>query len=80
VRVAEAASMEEPGNWQTDYRVDRSVFTVAGMDEPDDALAYWLSRTVAERLEGLELARRICYGEAACTARFQRVLEVADLG
>ena len=62
-----------------DGRVDRTSFSVAKMTDPDDALQYWLSRPVSERLEALELARRICYGEAAATERLQRVLEVAEL-
>ena len=65
-------------DWQ-DLKVDRNHLTVASMTDPDDALQYWLSRPVSERLEALELARRICYGEAAATARLQRVLEVAEL-
>lgn len=65
-------------DWR-DAKVDRSQFSVAKMSDPDDSLSYWLSRPVSERLEALELARRICYGEAACTARLQRVFEVAQL-
>ena len=62
-----------------DQKVDRTAISVANMSDPDDALDYWLTRTVSERLEALELARRICHGEAATSARLQRVLEVAQL-
>lgn len=38
---------------------------------------YWLSRTPLERLQHMELLRRINYGSNA-TARFQRVLEITE--
>ena len=38
---------------------------------------YWFSRTPEERLEQVELLRRINYGDAA-TARLQRVFEIAE--
>jgi hypothetical protein len=70
--------MSAETNW-LDLKVDRTKLSVARMTDADDALEYWLSRRVSERLEALELLRRICYGEAAATARLQRVLEVAEL-
>jgi len=70
--------MAAESDW-LDRKVDRTALSVASMSDPGDALAYWLSRPVSERLEALELARRICYGEAATTARLQRILEVAQL-
>jgi hypothetical protein len=68
----------EEADW-LDLKVDRTAFSVASISDPDDALPYWLTRPVSERLEALELLRRICYGEAAASARLQRVLEVAEL-
>jgi hypothetical protein len=62
-----------------DFRLDRTQFSVARLTDPDDALAYWLSRPVGERLRALERLRRISYGDTVATARLQRVLEVARL-
>jgi hypothetical protein len=62
-----------------DLRLDRRAFSVAKLGDPDDTLAYWLSRPVEERLEAIELLRRTFYGEAATSGRLQRVLEVAQL-
>jgi hypothetical protein len=60
-------------------RVDREKLSVASLTDPDDAPAYWLSRTPEERLQGLEILRRTFYGYSACTSRLQRVFEVAQL-
>ena len=61
-----------------EFRRDRTQFSVARLTDPDDALEYWLSRPVEERLRALEFLRRIFYGDAAC-GRIQGVLEVAQL-
>ncbi len=58
-------------------KVDRSVVRVGRLFEESDEKAYWHERTIAERLEAVELYRVIAYGYDACTARLQRVLEVA---
>ncbi|MDL1878770.1 hypothetical protein FBQ85_26935 [Cytophagia bacterium CHB2] len=58
-------------------KVDRTALAVASLTEESDEKSYWRSRTPAERLQHLELLRRINYGTAA-TARLQRVLEFAQ--
>jgi hypothetical protein len=70
--------LDDSLDWQ-DIKVDRTKFSVMSLTDPDDSLEYWLSRPVAERLQALEMLRRIFYGEAAATARLQRVFEVAEL-
>lgn len=57
-------------------RIDRRKFEVVSADEPRDR-NYWLTRPVEERLEQIELLRRINYGTAT-TGRLQRVLEVVE--
>jgi hypothetical protein len=61
------------------FKVDRTALTVASLTEVSDEKAYWLSRTPQERLQHMELLRRINYG-AAATTRLQRVFEFAQLG
>jgi hypothetical protein len=63
----------------TEPRIDWSSFSVARLTDPDDALAYWLSRPIEERLQALELLRRTFHGYTEADARLQRVLEVAKL-
>jgi len=60
-------------------RIDRTAFSVVSSFEEADRQdkEYWLSRTPRERLQHVELLRRINYGTRA-TARLQRVLEIAQ--
>jgi len=58
-------------------RVDRTAFTVSSFSDPSDEKAYWLSKTPDERLEAVELMRRIIYGDEAAK-RLQRVFEVTQ--
>ncbi|MFN8386783.1 MAG: hypothetical protein U0X92_10230 [Anaerolineales bacterium] len=60
-------------------RLDKTVISIVSSfeeaDRQDDE--YWLSRTPIERLEYMELLRRINYGDDAA-ARLQRVLEIVE--
>jgi hypothetical protein len=60
-------------------KLDRTAFKVlSSFEEADrDDKEYWLSRTPQERLQYMELLRRINYGSIAAT-RLQRVLEIAE--
>jgi hypothetical protein len=59
-------------------RLDKTVFSVVSLEEADsDEKEYWLSKTPYERLQYMELLRRINYGTSAL-ARLQRVFEVAE--
>ena len=69
----------EPENSGDDFRLDRTQFSVGHLTDPDDAVRYWLSRPVEERLRALELLRRTFYGYTDATEGLQRVLEVAQL-
>jgi len=59
------------------FRLDKSVMSVAKLDDPSDDGDFWRSRTPRERLIGLEHLRRLNYGPAA-HARLQRVLEFVE--
>jgi len=58
-------------------KLDRTAFSVVSSFEEADKQDrdYWLSRTPYERLQYMELLRRINYGSVAAT-RLQRVLEL----
>lgn len=60
-------------------RMNKPVWEVVPLEQADDDRALWLGRSPAQRLEAVELMRRINYGEAAATARLQRVFEYAEL-
>jgi hypothetical protein len=60
-------------------RLDKTVISIASSFEEAEKQdkAYWLSRTPYERLQYMELLRRINYG-ADAAARLQRVLEIVE--
>ena len=59
-------------------KLDKTFFSVVTFEEADaQDKAYWLSKTPRERLQHVELLRRINYGNHAA-ARLQRVLEVVE--
>ena len=60
-----------------EVRIDKSAFEVVLSFDQSDEMSYWLSRTPEERLQDVELLRRMNYGPAA-TARLQRILEVVE--
>jgi hypothetical protein len=61
-----------------EFRLDRTQFSVARLTDPDDAVGYWLSRPVEERLRALEFLRRTFYGYTNASEGLQRVLEVTQ--
>jgi hypothetical protein len=58
-------------------KVRRDVFKVMSLSDISDDKEYWLSKTPQERLEAVELMRRIIYGDEAAK-RLQRVLEITQ--
>ena len=51
--------------------------TVAHLTDPPKDKEFWWSKSPYERLQAVELLRRLNYGERQFTARLQRVLEIA---
>ena len=60
-------------------RVDRSAFEVTTLSTQQNDMAYWQTKTPAERIEALETIRQIVYGYDPATARLQKVLSVTKL-
>jgi len=56
-------------------RVDRSALSVVDLHDVSDDV-YWRSRSLAERLEAIEINRQIVYGYGPTHTRLQRVFEV----
>ena len=59
-------------------KVRRDAFTVASLFDESDEKAYWLSKTPDERLEAVELMRRIIYGDEALKRLRRDVFEVVQ--
>ena len=61
------------------FKIDRSAFSVIATDEQlADEKTFWLQKTPHERLEAVELTRRILYGYNPTTLRLQRVFEIIE--
>jgi hypothetical protein len=58
-------------------KIDKAALSLVPNFDTTDEKAYWLSRTPSERLQHIEVLRRINDGHHA-TTRLQRVLEVAQ--
>ncbi len=59
--------------------LNKEVINVTSLDDIEEEKKYWLSKTPIERLEALEINRRMVYGRDRVTSRLQRFLEIADL-
>ncbi len=59
-------------------KMRKDVLKVSSLFEKSDEKEYWLSKSPNERLEAVEIMRRILYGYNPSTTRLQRVIEVAE--
>jgi len=60
-------------------RLDRNAITVTALNDIEEEKKFWLSKTPLERLEAVELNRRLVYGKDRTASRLQRVLETSQL-
>ena len=57
--------------------LDKRFFSVVSLSDQTNDKDYWLSKTPIERMQHIELLRRINYGHGA-TARLQRIFEIIE--
>jgi hypothetical protein len=60
-----------------DLTVNRRAFSVGALSDPTPDRDYWLARSAEERLNAIEIQRRIVYGIDRATSGLQRIFEVA---
>ena len=53
------------------YRLDRSVVSIASLEDDPDEIEYWHSTSPEEGLRAAEFMRQIAYEYDACAARLQ---------
>ncbi len=58
-------------------KVDKTSFSVTSLSDIPDDKHYWFGRKPIERLEHIEMLRRINYGHSA-TSRLQRFFEITE--
>jgi hypothetical protein len=59
-------------------KIDKSFVSISRLADIPDDKTYWLSKTPYERLEAVDILRRLNYGERQSTARLKRVLEITQ--
>ena len=60
-------------------RLNKNVISVTSLNDIDEEKKFWLSKGALERIEAIELNRRMVYGEDRITSRLQRFLETSKL-
>jgi hypothetical protein len=59
-------------------KIQKNVFEVLDLHEADDR-ADWRNSSFAERIEAIELMRKVMFGHDRVSERLRRVLEIAEL-
>jgi hypothetical protein len=66
-------------NKNNPHQMNKSAIEVTALSAQRHDRDYWLSRTVNERFEAIELMRQINYDYDPSAGRLQRVLEIVEL-
>ncbi|MBN1382039.1 MAG: hypothetical protein JXA41_10215 [Deltaproteobacteria bacterium] len=59
--------------------LDKRIVKVTSLDDLEEEKEYWISKTPVERIEAVEINRRMIYGEDRVTSRLQRFFETSEL-
>ena len=59
--------------------LDKRIVKITSLDDIEEEKKYWISKTPVERIEAIEMNRRMVYGEDRITSRLQRFFEIAEL-
>ncbi len=60
-------------------RMNKTRITISSLDEFTEEKQYWLSLGKADRLNAIEINRKMVYGTDRTTSRLQRFFETAEL-
>ena len=60
-------------------RINKKALIITDLHDDSEEKQYWLSQTIADRLNAIEYNRRMVYGSHRTSARLQRFLEIAEL-
>ncbi|MBW1814189.1 MAG: hypothetical protein JRJ39_11135 [Deltaproteobacteria bacterium] len=59
--------------------LDKKIVKVTSLNDIEEEKEYWISKTPVERIEAVEINRRMVYGEDRVTSRLQRIFETSEL-
>ena len=60
-------------------RLNKKVITITSLNDIEEEKKFWLSKSPHERIEAIEINRRLVYGENRITSRLQRLIETSQL-
>jgi len=76
--MAEKA-MQRIGDMDKLPRLDKQTVNVTSLDDIEEEKKYWFSKSPLERIEAIEINRRMIYGQDRVTSRLQRFFEISEL-
>ena len=56
-------------------RLNKKIVNVTSLDDIEEEKRYWISKTPIERIEAIEINRRMIYGQDRVTSRLQRFFD-----
>ena len=59
--------------------LNKEILNVTSLDDIEEEKNYWISKSPLERIEAIEINRRMIYGQDRVTSRLQRFFETAEL-
>ncbi len=59
--------------------LNKKIVSVTSLDDIEEEKKYWISKSPLERIEAIEINRRMIYGQDRVTSRLQRFLETSEL-
>ncbi len=59
--------------------LEKKIVRITSLDDLEEERKYWFSKSPSERIEAIEINRRMVYGQDRVTSRLQRFFEIAEL-
>ncbi len=77
-------NLKNTGVWRIENMVqlpslNKKIVNVTSLDDIEEEKRYWFSKSPLERIEAIEINRRIVYGQDRATSRLQRFFEISEL-
>ena len=66
------------GNMDNLPSLNKKIMKITSLDDIEEERKYWISRSPLERIEAIEINRRMIYGKDRIASRLQRFLETSE--
>ena len=60
-------------------RLNKDIVKITSLDDIEEEKRYWMLKSPNERIEAIEINRRMIYGRDRVTSRLQRFFEISEL-